>query len=125
MDRPLWQILIPILLIGLAVHRAALGFMLYASEMNPALVAAYALQTGMAFAAALAIWLGRSWTVGVVLALGTMLAAASLLEGFWLRSRPPIASVSEVMIIVLSTGALALVMRREFGAGNRESNELL
>ena len=124
MDRPLWQILIPLLLIGLAVQRAALGFALYATQMGPAFVAAYALQTATALAAAVAIWLGRSWTVGVVLALGTMLAAASLLEGFWLGLRPPIASVTEVLIIALSTGAFALVMRREFG-GDRDSQELL
>ena len=89
--------------------------MLYETEMSPALVAAYVLQTASALAAAVAIWLGRPWTVGILLALGALLAAASLLEGFWLGLRPPVVSVSEVLVIALSTGALALVMRREFG----------
>jgi hypothetical protein len=44
-----------------------------------------------------------------------MLAAAARLEGFCLELRPPIVSVSEVLVIALSTGALPLVMRREFG----------
>jgi hypothetical protein len=115
MDRPLWWILIPLFLVGLAIHRATIGFVLYTTEMSPALVAAYGLQTAVALAAALAIWLGRSWTVGILLVLGTMVAAAALLEGFWLGLRPPIVSVSEVLVIALSTGAFPLVMRREFG----------
>jgi len=115
MDRPLWQMLIPLFLIGLAIYRATIGFVLYETEMSPALVAAYVLQTASALAAAVAIWLGRPWTVGILLALGALLAAASLLEGFWLGLRPPVVSVSEVLVIALSTGALALVMRREFG----------
>jgi hypothetical protein len=52
------------------------------------------------------------WAVDMLLVLG---AAAALLEGFWLGLRPPFASVSEVMMIAMSTGALALVFRREFG----------
>ncbi|TMA32259.1 MAG: hypothetical protein E6J87_13445 [Deltaproteobacteria bacterium] len=115
MDRPLWQMLLPLFLIGLTIHRATIGFVLYETEMSPALVAAYVLQTASALAAAVAIWLGRPWTVGILLALGALLAAASLLEGFWLGLRPPVVSVSEVLVIALSTGALALVMRREFG----------
>src|SRR5262249_50857922 len=106
------------------VHRAALGFVLYASQIDPALVAAYGLQAATALGAAVAMFFGRPWTVGVLLALGVMLAAASLLEGFWLGLRPPVAAVSEVMVIGLSTGALALAMRRELG-GDRDSHELL
>jgi hypothetical protein len=116
MDRPLWQILIPIFLLGVAAHRAALGFALYASHMGPAVVAAYGLQIAAALVTALAIWQGRPWAAGVLLVLGMLLAATALLEGFWLGLRPPIASVGEVMMIALSTGALALVFRREFGS---------
>jgi hypothetical protein len=116
MDRPLWQILIPIFLLGVAAHRAALGFALYASHMGPAIAMAYGLQTAAALATALAIWLGRAWAVGVLVVLGISLAAAAILEGFWLGLRPPIASVAEMMMIALSTGALALVFRREFGS---------
>jgi hypothetical protein len=117
MDRPLWQMLIPIFLIGVAAHRAALGFALYAAHMGPAVAALYGLQTAAALATALAIWLGRAWAVGVLIALGMILGGAALLEGFWLGLRPPMASVSELLMIALSTGALALVFRREFGNG--------
>jgi len=48
MDRPLWQILIPIFLLGVAAHRAALGFALYASHMGPAVVAPYGFQIAAA-----------------------------------------------------------------------------
>ena len=113
-DRPLWQILIPIFLLGVAAHRAALGFALYESEMGPAVTAAYGVQAAAAVATAVAIWLGRAWAVGVLVVLGILLAAAALLEGFWLGLRPPMASVSEMVMIALSTGALALVFRREF-----------
>jgi hypothetical protein len=122
MERPLWQILIPIFLIGVAVHRAALGFALGASHLGAAVVAIYALQVGAAFAAALAIWLGRPWAAGVVIALGVVLCAAALFEGFWLGLRPPMASLSEMLMIALSTGALALVFRREF-RGGRDQRE--
>ena len=115
MDRPLWQTLIPLFLIGVAAHRAALGFALDATQMGTAVVMLYGLQTAAALAAAIAIWLGRAWAVGVLVALGTILGGAVLLEGFWLGLRPPIAAVSELLIIALSTGALAFVFRREFG----------
>jgi hypothetical protein len=116
MHRPLWQILIPMFLIGVAAHRAALGFALYETEMGPAVAALYALQTGAALATALAIWLGRPWSVGVLIALGVILCGAALVEGFWLGLRPPMASISELMMIALLTGALALVFRREFAS---------
>ena len=124
MDRPLWQILIPIFLLGVAAHRAALGFALHASHMGPSVVAAYGLQTAAALATALAIWQGRSWAVAVLLVLGMLLATSALLEGFWLGLRPPIVAVGEVMMIALSTGALALVFRHEF-SGDRDRSELL
>jgi len=114
MDRPLWQILIPMFLIGVAAHRAALGFALYASHMGPAVVAVYGIQTVAALATALSVWLGRPWAVPVLIVLGVILGGAALLEGFWLGLRAPMASISELMMIVLSTGALALVFRREF-----------
>ena len=114
MDRPLWQILIPIFLLGVAAHRALLGFALFASQLGATVALLYALQIAAAIATALAIWQGRTWAVAALLTLGILLAAGALLEGFWLGLRPPLASVAEVMMIALSTGALALVFRREF-----------
>ena len=120
MDRPLWQILIPIFLIGVAAHRAALGFALYANHMGPAVAAVYGIETIAALATALAIWLGRTWAVGVLIVLGMILGGAALLEGFWLGLRPPMSSVGELLMIALSTAALALVFRREFGHGGEQ-----
>ena len=123
-DRPLWQILIPIFLVGVAAHRAALGFALFASEMGSVVVASYALQIAAALVTAFGIWRGSPWAFAALLALGILLAAGALLEGFWLGLRPPLASVGEVIMIALSTGALALVFRREF-VGDPDRRELL
>jgi hypothetical protein len=46
--------------------------------------------------------------------------AAALLEGFWLGLRPPMSSVGELLMIALSTAALALAFRREFGHGGEQ-----
>jgi|SRR5688572_20362622 len=124
MDRPLWQTLIPLFLIGVAAHRAALGFALHATHIEYAVVVLYGLQTSAAIAAAIAIWLGRMWAVGMLIALGVILAGAVLLEGFWLGLRPPLAAVSELLIIALSTAALSFVLRREFAPGGDRDEAL-
>ncbi len=123
MDRPLWQILLAMLLVGLAVERAAVGFVLYESALVPALFVAYGLQVAAAVATALGMWLGRPWTIVALLALGATLVAAALLESLWLGVRPAISAASEVLIVLLSTGALALVLRHEFGGGASHSSE--
>jgi hypothetical protein len=117
MDRPLWQTLIPLLLIGLAAHRAAAGFVLFASDVPTAFVAAYALEVAAALVAAVALWLGRPWSVAFLVVLGAMLAISSLLETFWFGLRAPVQSAGEVLIIALSTAALALVLHRELRPG--------
>jgi len=118
-DRPLWQILLPLMLVGLAVQRAAVGTALFAGELGSVIVVAYVLQGLAAVAAAVGVWLGRRWTVGALLTLGAMLIASALLEGFWLGVRPPLASVGEILIVTLSTGALVLVLRRELDETER------
>jgi hypothetical protein len=116
MDRPLWQIMLAILFVGVAAQRAAVGFALAGAEVEPSLFAAYCLQGAAAIAAAIGVWAGRPWAIGAVLALGATLVAGALLESFWLGVRPAITAVSQMLIVALSTGALALVLRRELRA---------
>ena len=113
MHRPLWQILLAIFLVGFAVRRAAVGFVLSEGDLEPSLFVAYGLQAAVAIAAAIGLWLGRPWTIAAVLVLGVTVVAAALLE-VWLGVRPAITAVGEVLIVGLSTGALALVLRHEF-----------
>jgi multisubunit Na+/H+ antiporter MnhB subunit len=62
--------------------------------------------------------MGRPGSVALVLVLGTMLAASAILEGFWLDLRSPIAAMSQVLVIAVSTGALAVALRHEFGGAS-------
>jgi hypothetical protein len=48
-----------------------------------------------------------------------------LQEGFWLGLHPPVASLSEAIIVALVTGALALALRHEFhhdGSGRERTS---
>lgn len=113
MDRPLWQILLTIFLVGFALHRAALAATI--GTLEPVLLIAYALETGTALVAATGLWLGRRWTPAAVVVLGVAVAATAILEGFSLGVVPPAAAISEVAVAAVATAALAWVMRRELG----------
>lgn len=114
MDRPLWQILLSLFFVGLAIQRGATGAVLQLSDQGPAVLAAYAVQVVLALATALGLWLGRTWTIPALLALAGALAVSALIESFWLGVRPPVAAISQIAIVVLSACGLAYLLRHEF-----------
>lgn len=114
MERPLWQILFTLSFVGFALQRVVVGFALHEGAIHPVLFATFALQCVLAVLVAVGMWFGRKWTVGALLTLGALLVAAALQTGFWLDLHPPVASLSEAIIVALVTGALALALRYEF-----------
>ena len=102
-DRPLWQIVMSIMILALSAQHAAAGIALYASAHEPWLIAAYAAQgtAGVLLWASL-LWLRRLIYLAVVL-LGASIAATAALAGFVLdRLAPSAALVQIVGAVVLS-----------------------
>jgi hypothetical protein len=116
MDRPLWQMVLALLLVGFAVQRAAVGFVLLSGDVQPLMFVAYGLQVAAAVVTAVGMWLGRRWSIGALIVLGVALAATAILESLWLGVRPAVASAGEILVLALSIGALGFVLSREFRA---------
>jgi hypothetical protein len=112
MDRPLWRILLPILVLVLALHRAGLAAMTLLGD-EPVLFLGHAAETLAALAVAIGLWLGHAWAGGAVLALGVALGATALLEAFYVGVRPPAAAVAWFLAAAVGAGALGLLIRRE------------
>jgi hypothetical protein len=113
-DRPLWQFFLALFLVFFAIQRAQLGAMIFLSEASPALVVAYGLQTALALATALGIWLGWSGVVGLVVVLGLAVAATVVFEAFHLAVRSPLPAISQLLVVAIVTAALSLLLRHEF-----------
>lgn len=110
MDRPLWQIVLTLLVLGFVVQRGAVASVLYLEgATDPVLLAGYALQLGAGLASALGLWLGRLWACGAVLLLGAAVATTAFLE-------VGLAALSQVLVAAVSAGALFVVLKREFGS---------
>ena len=58
-DRPLWRIIIPIVIVSFAVQRGAAAFIYSAGGGSGLAVAGYVLQAVIALAVAVAIFIGR------------------------------------------------------------------
>jgi hypothetical protein len=113
--RPLWQILLTLFLAAYALYRGlAAGALFAAGAEAPSFAIALAAQAVMGAVAAIAMWLGRPWVVGALIAFGVTVAATSLLNAFVLGVRPAAAAVAEVVVAGIATAALALAMRHEF-----------
>lgn len=113
MERPLWRILLPILLLVFAVNRGGSVAMALLGEASGLLAAAHSAESAAACAAALGVWLGRPWGAAFVLVLALALGATALLEAFFLGVRPAAAAIAQLIVVALGGGALALLMRRE------------
>jgi hypothetical protein len=113
--RALWQFFLAILLLVFAAQRTAVAVGIRLADGDWALVSAYGLQALAALGTAVGIWWGRLWVVGVLIALGILIVATALLEGFFLGTGPPLVSLSQALVVALMTGGLALLLRYEFG----------
>lgn len=123
MERPLWQILLTLLLLGFLVRRGAVGVMLYLDGAAPAgLVGAYVAQVAIGLVAAAGLWLGRRWVLAALLVLGVAIGGTALLESL-LGLRPILAAVAELLVVALGIGALFLILRHELGGGPRDARE--
>jgi hypothetical protein len=121
MDRPLWQIILTMLLAAVALHRLVAGALLYADAS--VLLAASALQGVAAAVAAVGMWRGRHWVVGALIVLGVTVVATAVLAAFFLGIVPPLAAISQGLVAALAAGALAVIAHLEFREGGvpRES----
>lgn len=121
MDRPLWQTILTLLVLGFLVERGTIASVLYLEgAAEPLLLAGYALQLAAGLATALGLWLGRLWACGAVLLLGAAVAATAFLE-VGLGIRPALAAVTQVLVAALSAGALFVILKREFGSADLRS----
>jgi len=113
-DRPLWQILLAIALLGLAVQRGAVAAVAFGGAAPREVAIASAVEAAVAVLAAIGLWVGgRAARMGVV-ALGVAVAAhAAILV--WVFGAPAVpAAVGRILLAALSAGALFWVLRREF-----------
>lgn len=117
MARPLWQILLPIFALAFALYRGALAAAIgpRAPHGSSLFFFAFAFQAAAALVVALGIWLGRRWAAGAVVILGVAVAATAILQVYAVGATAAFAAMSEVLVAALGTGALAYVLRREFG----------
>lgn len=120
MDRPLWRIVLPILLLGFAVQRAGAAAIAWSAAPR-AVAAAVGFEALLAVAAALAIWLGGRWAGMAVLALGVAIAASAALMVFVLGAPALPAAASRILIAALGAGAFYWVLRGELGPGSERS----
>lgn len=111
MARPLWRILLPILILTFAAHRLAVA--LFLDARGQLISAGFLLQAVSAVLLALGIWLGARWVLGAVLALGISIAATACLA-MWTAGVFAWPYLSQVLVTAVATGILFLVLRHEF-----------
>jgi hypothetical protein len=124
MHRPLWQIVLTLLIVGFVVRSGAAAVVAFLAEGEPSLLAAYAFQTAAGVATALGLWLGRPWVLGALVVLAVAIAASAFLESLVLGIRPLVTALGEVLIVAVATGALFLALRREFAGAADGSTDL-
>jgi hypothetical protein len=115
MDRPLWRIVLAIVLLAFGLERGALAFA--ASGSGPdAAVLCLALEAAAGVAAALGVFLAAAWAPASLIGLGVVLAATALLEAFAWGIRPPLAAIGQVVATGIGCGVLAVLVSRDSGA---------
>jgi len=117
MDRPLWQTLLGIFVVGLAVRSAAVAYVCFHSDVGAELLGpAYAAQAVAAAVTALGLFLGRRFVLAALVLLGITVAGIAILEGFVLGVQPALFALSQVLVAALATAALFYVLDRELGS---------
>jgi hypothetical protein len=111
-DRPLWRIVLPILLLSFAAHRAGAAAIAW-SAVPRALALASGAEAAAALLAALGLFFGgRPATVGVA-AFGVVVAAHALLL-VWLLGAPALfPALSRILAVAIGTGFFLWVVRTE------------
>jgi len=111
-DRPLWRIVLPILLLAFAAHRAGAAAIGWSAAPRPLALASGA-EAAAAVLAALGLFFGgRLATVGVA-ALGVVMAAHAILL-VWLLGAPALfPAMSRILAVAVGTGFFLWVVRTE------------
>ena len=111
-DRPLWQIVLSIMVLGMMVQRAAIGITFFLSAHEPWLVAAYGLQ-GLG---GVLVWASLLWVRGMLLpaigVLGATIAATAALDGFVLHRLSRSTALVQIVAAIAASTACMLVARR-------------
>jgi hypothetical protein len=112
-DRPLWQIVLSILLLSFAVQRAGAAAIAWGAGPRE-----WAIATGVeavaACVAAVCLWIGgRPAAIGIVV-LGVALAASAALLVFVFGASALPAAVSRILVAAIGAGGFYWVFRREF-----------
>jgi hypothetical protein len=123
--RPLWRIVLFVLLASFALHRGAAAYWAYAGELGLAVALGFAVQSGAALATAVAIWLGRSWALGFVILLGASLLATALVVGLAGGTAAGLSALSVALVFALASAALYAFLRHEHASARGEHRHAL
>lgn len=118
--RPLWRIVLFVLLASFALHRGAAAYLAYSGGLGLGVALGFAVQSAAALASAVGIWLGRSWVLGFVILLGASLLATALLVGLSEGAAAGLSAFSVAGMFALATAALYAFLRHEFAAQRGE-----
>jgi hypothetical protein len=120
MDRPLWQILFNIALIGFVVRRAALGLALQTDRTPAALWGVYVALIAVCALASIAILFSRRWVFGGVIAMLAVYTVATFVEIGVGSIAPPVWLIGQ-LVIAVAFSAVILWWARSSNAGDTAS----
>ncbi len=123
MERPLWQILLVILVLAFVVRSTAVAVTAFLASAEPILLAFPVLQAAAGVAMVVGLWLGRAWVLGALVVLAVSVVASAFVQSVALGVRPIVSAVSEVLAVAVATGALFLALRHEFATGGVERGD--
>lgn len=111
MDRPLWQIILSIMVLSFAARLAIGGISFHLQTGYSAMIIAYALQA----IAGAGIWASMLWAQrllpAAVWTYGASIAFTSALEGLVYRVQPMTTTVVQIVTALLISGAVAYGLR--------------
>lgn len=112
MDRPLWQIILSIMVLSLALRNAAAGVAWHMPSGNTAVVIAYVLQglVGVWVWASI-LWLRRTLRASIW-AYAIAVAVTAALKGFVFRVEPQTTSMIQIMMAFAISAIAVYALRR-------------
>jgi hypothetical protein len=118
MDRPLWQIILSIMVLSFAMRLAVSGIALHAHTGLTLMIVAYVVQ-GIA---GIALWASMLWSQRAlrwaVLSYGASIATASALEAFVFRVQPVSSAVVQIAFALVASAIAAYALPRATALGN-------
>jgi hypothetical protein len=119
--RPLWRIVLAVILASFSLHRGAAAYMAHTGEFGEGLALGLAAQSAAGLATAAGVWLGRRWVLGCVVALGVALLALPVLAAFTHGTAAALSALSAAAVFGLGAAALFLFLRHELAPERRRS----